>query len=56
MTKTPTIRYWNIPVPAALNESLEQAMILGNYRTKAEYVRNAVRRMLETQGLPPTDY
>ncbi len=53
MTKNPTITYWNIPVPVALNESLEQAMILGNYRTKAEYVRNAVRRMLETQGLEP---
>jgi Arc/MetJ-type ribon-helix-helix transcriptional regulator len=51
MTKTQTITYWNIPVPVALNEALEQAILLGNYRTKAEYVRNAVRRMLETQGL-----
>lgn len=49
MTKTQTITYSNIPVPVALNESLEQAMILGNYRTKTEYVRNAVRRMIETQ-------
>ena len=55
MTKTQTIKYWNIPVPIALNESLEQAMLLGNYRTKTEYVRNTVRRILETQGLPPAD-
>jgi len=53
MTKTQTITYWNIPVPVKLNEELEQAIRLGNYRTKAEYVRDAFRRMIETQGLNP---
>ncbi len=53
MTKSQTITFWNIPVPAALNEALEQAIISGNYRTKAEYVRNAVRKMIETQRLEP---
>lgn len=53
LNKSKTITYWNIPVPISLNEALEQAICLDTHRTKTEYVRDAVRRMLETQGLYP---
>lgn len=41
--------HWNITVPERLDDALEKAVKQGSYRTKNEYVRAAVRRMLEIQ-------
>jgi Arc/MetJ-type ribon-helix-helix transcriptional regulator len=38
---------WNIPVPKALDYALERAVELDTYSTKADFVRDAVRRRLE---------
>lgn len=47
------VAYWNIPVPKPLDKALEKAISMDMHRTKTEYIRDAVRRMLETQGLYP---
>jgi len=52
MTKS-KVAHWNIPVPKNLDEALEKAISLDMHRTKTEYIRDAVRRMLEAQGLYP---
>jgi Arc/MetJ-type ribon-helix-helix transcriptional regulator len=44
---------WNLQVPKTLDEALEKAISMDMHRTKTEYIRDAVRRMLETQGLYP---
>ena len=49
MDKKKGTTHWNITVPTRLNGALEKALHQGTYRTKNEYVRDAVRRMLESQ-------
>jgi len=44
---------WNIPVPKALDEALEQAIKKDTHLTKADFVRDAVRRRLEELGYKP---
>jgi len=44
---------WNIPVPKALDEALEQAIKRDTHLTKADFVRDAVRRRLEELGYKP---
>ncbi len=42
--------YWNIPVSRSLNESLESAIEMGWYRTKAEFIRDVVIKKLIELG------
>jgi Arc/MetJ-type ribon-helix-helix transcriptional regulator len=44
---------WNIPVPKVLDEALEQAVLCDSHSSKAEFVRDAVRRRLEEMGFKP---
>jgi len=41
---------WNIPVPRALDEALEQAVNSDSHASKSEFVRDCVRRKLEDMG------
>jgi len=43
-------RVWNIPVPLALDEALEKFVEENAHMSKAEAIRDAVRRMLEERG------
>jgi Arc/MetJ-type ribon-helix-helix transcriptional regulator len=45
--------YWNVPVPRSLDHALEVAVKRDWHRTKAEFIREAVRRELERMGLFP---
>lgn len=44
---------WNIPVPKALDEALEEAVRKDTHSTKSDFVRDAVRRRLEGMGFNP---
>jgi Arc/MetJ-type ribon-helix-helix transcriptional regulator len=41
---------WNIPVPKNLDDALEKAVSCDSHSSKAEFVRDAVRRRLEEMG------
>ena len=45
--------YWNVPVNRPLNDALEEAIKKAGYRTKTEFIRDAVRRRLEELGFRP---
>ena len=45
------LTYWNVPVNRILNKALEEAIKLAGYRTKTEFIRDAVRRRLEELGI-----
>lgn len=45
------LTYWNVPVNRMLNKALEDAIKLAGYRTKTEFIREAVRRRLEELGI-----
>lgn len=47
------VTYWNVPVDRPLNEALEDAIKRDWYRTKAEFIREAVRRVLRERGYSP---
>ncbi len=53
MSKRRSITYWNVPVPRSLNEALEQALEIDTHISKADFIRDAVRRELERMGLYP---
>ncbi|MEM2868040.1 MAG: ribbon-helix-helix protein, CopG family, partial [Candidatus Bathyarchaeia archaeon] len=42
---------WNIPVPKSLDEALEEAIKRDWHITKAEFIREVVRRELERLGI-----
>lgn len=48
MTKLTT--YWCVISPKTLDDILEKAVHDGTYRTKSDFVRDAVRRRLEELG------
>jgi Arc/MetJ-type ribon-helix-helix transcriptional regulator len=47
------LKFWNIPVTATLDQALEQAVSADSHSSKAEFVRDAVRRRLEDMGFNP---
>jgi len=47
---------WNIPVSRVLDEALEEAVRLDTHSTKADFVRDAVRRKLEEMGFKPKPF
>jgi len=54
--KQKALRYdkkWCIPVTEKLDELVEKAVKLDAHVSKADFVRDAVRRMLEKMGLYP---
>jgi len=53
MEENGDLTYWNIPVSRLLNKALEEAIRLAGYRTKTEFIRDAVRRRLEELGIKP---
>jgi len=42
---------WSVPVNRSLNQALEEAIEKAGYRTKTEFIRDAVRRRLEELGI-----
>lgn len=50
MSEVKPIAFWNVPVSPSLNESLVDALEPAGYRTKTEFIRDAVRRRLEELG------
>jgi len=53
MEENVDLTYWNIPVSRLLNDALEEAIKLAGYRTKTEFIRDAVRRRVEELGIKP---
>jgi Arc/MetJ-type ribon-helix-helix transcriptional regulator len=53
MRKSEIQTYWNVPVPKSLDRALEIAIKRDWHRTKAEFIREAVRRELERLGFKP---
>ncbi len=47
------LKFWNIPVTVQLDELLEKAVELDSHVSKADFVRDCVRRKLEEIGLKP---
>jgi len=47
---------WNIPVSMVLDKALEKAVELDTHSTKADFVRDAVRRRLEEMGFKSTPF
>ena len=47
------LTYWSVPVNRPLNDVLEEAIEKAGYRTKTEFIRDAVRRRLEELGIKP---
>jgi Arc/MetJ-type ribon-helix-helix transcriptional regulator len=45
------LRFWNIPVPELLDNSLEKAVRQKTYVSKADFVRDAVRHKLEEMDI-----
>jgi len=50
MSKKRASTRWNIPVPKVLDEALEEAVEFGMHATKADLVRDAVRRTILEMG------
>jgi metal-responsive CopG/Arc/MetJ family transcriptional regulator len=44
------ITYWNVAVPKPLNKALERAIANNMHMTKADFIRDVVRRELERTG------
>jgi len=47
------VTYWNVPVDRPLNDAVEQAIRSDWHRTKAEFIRDAVRKVLQEMGYKP---
>ena len=47
------LKFWSIPVTQTLDEALEQAISIDSHSSKAEFVRDAVRRQLQEMGFKP---
>lgn len=47
------LKFWNIPVTETLDKALEQAVSVDSHSSKAEFVRDTVRRRLEEMGFNP---
>lgn len=45
--------YWNVPVDEPLNAAVELAVLNDWHRTKAEFIRDAVRKALREMGYRP---
>jgi len=45
------LKFWNIPVPEQLDNSLEKAVQVDAHVSKAEFVRDAVRTKLKEMGI-----
>lgn len=50
MSKKRISTRWSIPVPQLLDNTVEQAIELGNCMTKSDFVREAVREKLASMG------
>jgi hypothetical protein len=48
------LKFWNIPVTETLDKALEQALSVDSHSSKAEFVRDTVRRRLEEMGFNPS--
>jgi hypothetical protein len=42
---------WNVPVSELFNEMLKKALEHDTHATKADFIRDAVRRRLEAMGI-----
>ena len=47
---------WNVPVTKVLDKALEDAVELDTHSTKADFIRDAVRRRLEEMGFKPQPF
>lgn len=53
MGKRKDMTYWNVPVPKPLNDALEKAIVRDWHPTKADFIRDAVRKKLTDMGISP---
>jgi len=51
MGKRKDLTYWNIPVPRALDQAVEEAVKRDMHVSKSDLVRDAVRRLLREIGI-----
>jgi len=51
--KNENIVVWNLQAPKALDEAIEKLIKRNFHVTKAEFIRDAVRRRLEELGVKP---
>jgi len=49
--KRKDLTYWNIPVPRALDQAVEEAVKRDMHVSKSDLVRDAVRRLLREIGI-----
>ncbi|MGQ9624558.1 MAG: ribbon-helix-helix domain-containing protein [Candidatus Bathycorpusculaceae bacterium] len=48
------IAFWNVHAPRVLDDAVEAAVRQRWYKTKSEFIREAVRRELERLGVKPS--
>lgn len=53
MPKKEENRFWNIPVPAELDDVVEKLVKEGAYITKADAIRAGIRKIAEERGTKP---
>ncbi len=50
MGKRKDITYWNVPVPKALDDAVEEAVRQDMHASKSDLIRDAVRQLLAAMG------
>lgn len=43
------LRFWNIPVTEELDDKVEEIVVSGDYVSKSDYVREAVREKIKAE-------
>jgi len=50
LTGRQTTTNWGVVVPKVLDDTLEKAVKAGTFKTKSDFIRDCVRRKLESMG------
>jgi len=53
MAKKQAVAVWNLQVPKPLDKALDKIIMSNWHRTKAEFIRQAVREKLKNLGVKP---
>ena len=53
MVRKQKVAVWNLQVPKPLDEALDKVIISNWHRTKAEFIRDAVREKMRKLGIKP---
>lgn len=53
MAKKQEVAVWNLQVPKPLDDALDRVIVANWHRTKAEFIRDAVREKIAKLGVKP---